>query len=259
MRTLSVAWAIAALWLAGLPACQQRAAGGRGGPAGSASASTSSDSAAAASSAVVDGSTGASASKASSSTPSKRTPIKPKPRKPRWKRLAESWVHPRPIPNFELTNQDGRTFRVREFADGYVLVGFIFTTCGNPKACPLTTEKMRQVGKLWRERDKRGDTKGKKLRLLTLTIDPENDTPKVLASYGQLLRREFPAWTFATGPEELMQDVLPGMFGVLAEPDGKGDIAHTVKVALLGPALRPLEEWKDNRFEPKKVVELVLR
>jgi cytochrome oxidase Cu insertion factor (SCO1/SenC/PrrC family) len=180
------------------------------------------------------------------------------PRPPEWKRLADHWISPQPLPNFELIDQSGKAFRLRDLSDGFVLVGFIFTTCGNPKACPLTTQKMHEVQQLWSATDK-AKIGGRKLYLLTLTIDPENDTPEVLASYGALLRKDFDDWIFATGPEELMETALPNMFGVLAKADDKGEIAHTVKVALLGPGLRPLEEWKNNRFEPEEVIEQILR
>ena len=174
--------------------------------------------------------------------------------------LADMWLHPNPIPNFELTNQDGKTFKLRELANSHVLVGFIFTTCGIPHACPLTTQKMHDVGELWKKARAAGKTKRHKLQLLSCTIDPENDTPAVLKSYGQLLRRDFPDWTFATGPEELMMKALPGMFGVIAKRHGdKGEIAHTVKVALLQPGLRSIKEWADNRFKPQDVVDIILK
>jgi cytochrome oxidase Cu insertion factor (SCO1/SenC/PrrC family) len=180
------------------------------------------------------------------------------PRTPYWKMLANRWQSPLPIPSFELTNQDGVQFRLAELSDGFVLLGFIFTSCRNEKACPLTTQKMHDVAKAWSAKSdkQRG---GRKLYLLTLTFDPENDTPDVLAKYSELLRKDYAAWTFATGPEELMMEVLPAMFDVIARRDDQGELKHTVKVALLGPGLRPLETWQDNRFEPDEVVDLIVQ
>jgi protein SCO1/2 len=184
-------------------------------------------------------------------------PASARPRPPEWKALAHGWQRGNAIPNFELVNQDGERFRLSSFANDYVFIGFIFTTCGVPKACALTTQKMFEVGKLWAARAKAGKTGGKTLHLLTLTIDPENDTPEILRSYGESMRRDVPNWTLATGPEELMQKTLPMMFGVRAA-EADGTIAHDVKAALLRPGLRSEKEWKDNGFEPKEIVELIL-
>jgi cytochrome oxidase Cu insertion factor (SCO1/SenC/PrrC family) len=176
----------------------------------------------------------------------------------RWRRLAKMWLHPNPLPNFQLTNQDGKPFFLAGLAKHYLLVGFIFTTCGNPKACPRTTQKMHDVARLWQANAKRGATGGRSLHLLTCTIDPDSDSPAVLKSYGEALRKSFPDWTFATGPEELMSEVLPAMFGVRrGAKKGATEMAHTVKVALLKPGLRPYKEWLDNDFEPGDVVKLI--
>jgi protein SCO1 len=180
------------------------------------------------------------------------------PPSPGWARMAASWVYPNPLPSFPLVDHEGRSFRLAELRTGHVLVGLIFTHCSIPKACPLTTQKMHEVGKLWRERDEAGDTKGQALRLLTLTFDPEVDTPEVLNSYSELVRKDVPSWLFATGPVDLMETTLPRMFGVIANKGSDGAIAHDVKVALLGPGLRPMQIWTDNAFEPADVVARVL-
>ena len=173
--------------------------------------------------------------------------------------LAEGWIRPNPIPNFQLTDHRARRFQLGELRDGHVLVGFIFTSCSVPKACPLTTSKMHEIGKRWRELEERGGTKGNKLTLLSLTFDPETDTPPVLASYSELVRRDVPGWIFATGPDELMESALPAMFDVDAQRTDAGSIDHTVRVALLEPGLRLSRAWTDNAFEPQAVIDLVLR
>ncbi len=197
---------------------------------------------------------------ASGSVPGAKTTTSaaPPPSVPAWKRLADTWVHPNPIPNFELVNHRGERFRLRDLGDGFLLVGLIFTTCSVATACPLTTQKMFDTGKLWKQAEAAGRTEGKALRLLTLTIDPENDTPEVLAAYGEVMLRELPDWTFATGEVELLEEALPRIFGVIAKDDPTAGKAHTVRAALLGPGLQPRAEWKDNSFEPQAILDLIL-
>lgn len=178
---------------------------------------------------------------------------------PEWKKLLDAWKYPAPIPNFELTDQDGKKFHLADFSDDYVFVGLIFTNCSVPTACPLTTKQMREVQELWAKRQAAGDTKGRKLQLLTLSFDPVTDTPAVLKKYGEKYGADFSNWTFATGPEELLSKGLPSLFGVLAMPDGGGSYAHNVRTALLAPGLNDYEEWTDNAFNPAHVVDLVLK
>lgn len=174
-----------------------------------------------------------------------------------WRLLADRWVAGNPIPDFELTDHEGRAFQLSELAGDHVLVGLIFTHCSVPEACPRTTRQMLEVGTQWKKREKRD---GVSLRLLTLTFDPTEDTPAVLKAYSEGVRSQVPDWIFATGPTELMEDRLPAMFGVIArKKDDDGNIAHGVKAVLLGPGLQPLKTWTDNAFTPADVFAVVER
>ncbi len=192
-------------------------------------------------------------------TQAKPTPAPTPAPTPEWKLLLDAWDYPAPVPNFELTNQDGKKFHLDEFSKSYVLVGLIFTNCSVPKACPLTTKKMREVQELWAKRQAAGKTQGRKLQLLTLTFDPSADSPAALKKYGEKYGANFSNWTFATGPDELMSKGLPSLLGVLAMPEGGGSFAHSVKAALLAPGLNDYKEWNDNAFAPQEVVDLVLK
>ena len=104
----------------------------------------------------------------------------PAPSKPDWKSLADEWEYPEPITNFELTDQNGKPFSLDRFTDAYVLIGFVFSRCPMPEACPLTMKRMRQVQQAFQEAQNAGLAAGKKLELLTITLDPEFDTPDIL-------------------------------------------------------------------------------
>ncbi len=175
-----------------------------------------------------------------------------------WQKLVDEWDHPAPIPDFELVNQAGKSFRLSELADGYVLVGLVFSHCQVRKACPLTMTKMREVQVAWGQRQAQGETEGRVLRLLSLTLDPDNDTPRALQEYGKLYDVDFSNWTLATGPNGLMRKGLPSLIGVLALPDRKGTINHGVKAALWAPGLNEIRAWDNNDFEAEDVVTAVL-
>jgi len=134
------------------------------------------------------------------------------------------------IANFELLNQDGEEVTLTTFRGDVWIVSFIFTTC--PSICPEVTKA---VAKLQTELDQ------KKLRakLVTLTVDPEFDTPKVLRSYGQKNGANFERWSFLTAKSvEAMRAVVEGNFKTAMGDKktlsaGMYDIAHTTKLVLV--------------------------
>ena len=165
-----------------------------------------------------------------------------------WRPLYEAWQHPDPLPDFLLVDARGGAFQLSQLTDGYLLVGFIFTRCQVGEACPLTTLKMKQTLELSEAPDIPD------LHLLSLTLDPEYDTPERLLAYATAHGAALERWTFATGPEDLMTDGLPSLFNVLAMPSPEVGISHTVKVALLRPDLTLVADWKDDAFSPEAVV-----
>ena len=159
---------------------------------------------------------------------------------PEWRLQLEQWKHPQSLPDLPLVDQDGAAFSLGSLRDRWVLVGFIFTRCEKATACPLTMAQQAGVQQSWTSADPA-------LSLLTLTIDPEYDTPERLRAYGERFGADFSTWTLATGDPELMTTGLPSLFNILALPSD-GGFDHTVKLALLRPGLLLEREWKDGEF-----------
>lgn len=175
-----------------------------------------------------------------------------------WRALYDSWEYPAPIPDFALIDHNGRTFRLSALDRDHVLVGFIYTRCPLPEACPLTTDKMDRVMKRWRALEARGQTRGKRLTLLSITLDPEFDTPERLRAFASERGLALDSWILATGPAELVSNALPSLFNIIALPRAPGDVQHTVKVALLRPGRIIATEWKDNDFSASDVIDHII-
>ena len=175
-----------------------------------------------------------------------------------WKALVEAWRYPDPIPNFQLTDQDGKTFWLADFTDRYVVISFVFSRCPNAKACPLTMKKMREIQTRWARADKPA---GARLQLIAVTLDPDFDTPEVLRAYGSSHEADFSTWKMATGPPELVNTDLPSLFGVLAMPVASEEerIRHSIRLAVLKPGLAHLTDWRNNGFEASDVVAAILK
>jgi protein SCO1/2 len=99
------------------------------------------------------------------------------------------------FPNVPLITQDGKTVRFYDdvLKGKMVVVDMIYTHC--KYSCPLETAKLAQVQRLL------GDRVGKDIFFVSITLDPERDTPEVLKAYAQKFRARA-GWTFLTGKKE---------------------------------------------------------
>jgi protein SCO1/2 len=123
------------------------------------------------------------------------------------------------FPNVPLVTQDGKTVRFYDdlMKDKKVLINFAFTRC--EQACPLDTANMARVQKLL------GERVGKDVFMYTITLDPENDTPKVLKDYGEKFGVG-PGWLFLTGQRADIDAVRYK----LGERNDKEEHANTVRI-----------------------------
>ncbi|HET6317847.1 MAG TPA: SCO family protein, partial [Chloroflexota bacterium] len=109
-----------------------------------------------------------------------------------------------PAPSFALTDQTGAAFSSSDLRGRAVLLDFVYTHCTD--ACPLlsatfaqTQRKLADAGLL-----------GSKALLVSLSVDPEHDTPPVLAEYGQQFKADASSWRFLTGDWDEVYDVVTG-------------------------------------------------
>lgn len=103
------------------------------------------------------------------------------------------------VPPFSLRDQTGRTFGRADLAGKTWVADFVFTRC--PTACPLLTQKMAEV-------ERRAHNLGPSFHLVSFSVDPEHDTPEVLASYAAQVHADPQKWTFLTGPLGAIEDAV---------------------------------------------------
>ncbi|WP_242516159.1 SCO family protein [Sorangium cellulosum] len=107
-----------------------------------------------------------------------------------------------PLPAFELTDHRGQRFGLEQLRGRVWIADFIFTTC--PTVCPKLTQRMKEI-------EQRGRELGDALHLVTITVDPETDTPEVLASYAASQGLPLDRWTLLTGPlDQIESTVIKG-------------------------------------------------
>lgn len=132
------------------------------------------------------------------------------------------------IADFELTDQDGRPFGSPQLREKVWIAGFAFTHCVS--VCPMLTS---QMANLQRRLAPRGD----RVHLVTVTVDPENDTPEVLRAYADRHHADLRRWSFLTGdPEQVRATVTRGFMvpiGDRRDVEDGYDILHTSQLMLI--------------------------
>lgn len=129
------------------------------------------------------------------------------------------------IPYFELTNQDGKTI-TRDDLLGHVYVAdFFFVTC--PTICPKMTTNMQYIQNKFKDR--------KNLRFLSMTVNPEHDTPPILADYAEMVHADTKTWDFLTGDKDQIYELAFKGFFVNAARDSiaPGGFLHTQMLILV--------------------------
>jgi len=129
-----------------------------------------------------------------------------------------------PAPPFALTDQDGRRLALRDLRGKAVLVEFIFTHCPGP--CPALTGLHVDVQRALPPNARGG------VHFVSISIDPARDTPEALRAYGEARGVDFENWSFLTGPEEAIAEVLRG-YGVGVIPQSGGEIDHQIVTYLI--------------------------
>jgi protein SCO1 len=144
-------------------------------------------------------------------------------------------------PDFALTSQDGAPATLRELRGKVVAVTFIYTSC--PDVCPMLTDKMARV------QDELGADFGSKIAFLSISVDPEHDTPEVLREYAEALGANLAGWSFLTGSPAAVREVAH-RYGVAVAPAADGQVDHTLLTTLVDRQGVMRVQYLGYRFDP---------
>lgn len=137
-------------------------------------------------------------------------------------------AHPE-IPPFEFTDQNGRTISSDDLKGKIYAAAFIFTRCTGP--CPVISANMTKIHDAFREHDR--------VRLLSFSLDPENDTSEVLRKYAEGHNAADSNWHFLTGEEEAIRTLSKeGFFSAVQEVTRDeaakvGPIIHGTRISIV--------------------------
>ncbi len=154
------------------------------------------------------------------------------------------------IPDFELTDQEGKVFKGASL-DGQVYVAdFFFTRCGNPTLCPRMSAELERVQENFKDNDL--------VKIVSFTVDPVNDTPKVLKEYAGRYQANYEKWKFLTGEKDKIYDLAYYGFKVNAMEEGNEvtpEFLHATKLMLIDAQGRVRGYYEGtNREEVDKLI-----
>lgn len=150
------------------------------------------------------------------------------------------------VPEFALYDQTGRVVPGGRFRGKQLMVNFIYTRCPIQTMCPAATAKMVAVQKLARS------SGVPNLELVSITMEPDYDTPGVLQTYAQTHGIDTANFSLLTGPESAIKDLLT-QFGVLAEFEGDL-IKHTLATLLIDEKGKIIHRADGGTWEPRDFV-----
>lgn len=128
-------------------------------------------------------------------------------------------------PDFALTDQDGRAVSLASLRGKTLLLDFVYTHCPGP--CPILTGRHAQVQRALSPALRAG------VHFVSITVDPERDTPEALKAYALARGADLADWSFLTGPPDAVRDVLK-RYGVFAQPSAlPGQVDHIVVTLLI--------------------------
>lgn len=139
----------------------------------------------------------------------------------------------RQLANFSLTDQNGRAITRTNLDGKFLVMSFVFTSCST--TCPIISRQMEEIQQL--------STNQPDVQLVSLTVDPEDDTVPVLAKYGRRFDADTNRWWFLTGGQAMIENLI----GSILTRDTNdpfaylpGNFAHSDRIALVNPHGRVL-------------------
>jgi protein SCO1 len=158
------------------------------------------------------------------------------------------------VPDFKFLNQSGRTIRLAQFHGKVLLLTFIYTRCPLANYCPRMSRNFAEIDKaLAADSSLYGHT-----HLLSITFDPDYDTPAVLRSYGgaytgNYTKETFAHWDFAAPPKQELPQVLQ-FFLVGVTPGPNRTLTHSLSTIVITPGGKIYKWYPTNDWTPQQLL-----
>ncbi len=150
------------------------------------------------------------------------------------------------LPDIEMTDQRGETVRLRDFAGKPLAISFIYLRCALPTYCPLLNRNFQTAQTLLERLGLRD-----RVHFLSVSMDPEHDTPERLARYAGAYEADPQVWTFATTPDDRLHR-LGDVVGLEFQRQG-GVINHNLRTVVTDGGGRIRRIFRGNTWTPQEL------
>lgn len=158
------------------------------------------------------------------------------------------------LPEYHFTNQLGQAVSLSQFRGQAMAITFIFTRCPFPTFCPLMSNNFRDV----QDRLLKNPNAPTNWHLLTLTFDPEFDTPAQLKKYAASYHCDPRHWSFLTG--KLVDVTAIGeQFGLQFWRDPQGSINHNLRTVVVDARGRVQKIFIENKWTTEELAEEIVK
>lgn len=157
------------------------------------------------------------------------------------------------VPDFKLTNQDGKPIHLAQYNGKALLVTFIYTRCPLPNFCPRVTRNFAAI----EEQLAANHALYAKTHLLCISFDPDNDSPARLRAYGVTYmggddKANFKHWEFAVAGKQNLA-ALAQFFNVGITNEADSTISHTLSTTLIGPDGKVVRFYPGNEWTSEQI------
>lgn len=162
-----------------------------------------------------------------------------------------------PAPDGRVLRTDGSEASLHDaFGDKYVVLSFIYSTCDDVNGCPLATYVLYRLYQTMQKNPELAEN----MRLLSLSFDPQNDTPEVMRLYAENFAGKGADWLFLTTESNdvlapILADYGQGVNRVYNEEgESTGQISHVLRVFLIDPERRIRNIYSVSFLHPDLVL-----
>ena len=157
------------------------------------------------------------------------------------------------LPDYPLTNHLGQAFHTGDFKGRVLVISLIFTRCPLPDFCPRMSLHLGRTRQLL----KADPAVPANWHLLSVSFDPEFDTPSVLAAHARQLGADPADWTFATGALIEVDDLTERFGMYFARESGGVTFNHNLRTIVIDPAGRVHQVLIGNSWSPEDLVQAI--
>lgn len=155
------------------------------------------------------------------------------------------------IPDVALVDETGATRQMRDWRGRTLAVTFVYTRCPLPDFCPRMDRQFADVQQLVMD----DPALGGRVQLLSISFDPEYDTPAVLATHAKKVGADPAAWNFLTG-EQADVESFAALLGVSVMREGSdpGSVVHNLRTAVIDANGRLVKVMNGMQWTPSELV-----